>query len=86
MKNLSRRSFLKSSAAAGVGVVFIPNLISAAPSDQLRFAMIGVGGRGQASWSQVPVESLVAMCDVDDRMSQQAKRCLTRCQMILMQL
>ena len=36
--------------------------------------MIGVGGRGQASWSQVPVESLVAMCDVDDRMSQEAKK------------
>lgn len=75
MKNLSRRSFLKSSAAAGIGVAFIPNLISCSPNTQkLRFAMIGVGGRGQASWSQVPVESLVAMCDVDDRMSQEAKK------------
>jgi predicted dehydrogenase len=74
MKNLSRRTFLKSSAAASIGFTFIPNFISAAPSDQLRIAMIGVGGQGRASWSQVPVESLVAMVDVDDRMSQQAKR------------
>ncbi len=77
MKNLSRRSFLKSGTAAGLGVVFIPNLISCSPNTQkLRFAMIGVGGRGQASWSQVPKESLVAMCDVDDRMSQEAKKAI----------
>lgn len=74
MKNLSRRSFLKSSAAASIGFTFIPNFISAAPSSQLRFAMIGVGGQGRVSWSKVPVESLVAMVDVDDRMSQQAKQ------------
>lgn len=74
MKNLSRRTFLKSSAVASVGFTFIPNFISAAPSGQLRIAMIGVGGQGRASWSQVPVESLVAMVDVDDRMSQQAKQ------------
>lgn len=75
MKNLSRRSFLKAGTAAGLGVAFIPNLISCSPNtEKLRFAMIGVGGRGQASWSQVPVESLVAMCDVDDRMSQEAKK------------
>ncbi len=74
MKNLSRRTFLKSSAAASIGFTFIPNFISAAPSGQLRIAMIGVGGQGRASWSQVPVESLVAMVDVDDRMSQQAKK------------
>ncbi len=74
MKNLSRRSFLQTGAIAGLGVAFIPNLISCSPNTQkLRFAMIGVGGRGHASWSQVPVESLVAMCDVDDRMSKEAK-------------
>ncbi|MCK3684025.1 Gfo/Idh/MocA family oxidoreductase [Maribellus sp. YY47] len=75
MKNFSRRSFLKSGTAAGIGIAFIPNLISCSPNTQkLRFAMIGVGGRGQASWSQVPVESLVAMCDVDDRQTEEAKK------------
>ena len=74
MKSFSRRSFLKSGAVAGAGIMFIPNLISCSPNKQLRFAMIGVGGRGQASWSQVPAESLVAMCDVDERMSIEARK------------
>ena len=69
MKNLSRRSFLQSASAAGLGALFIPSFISCAPSTQLRYAVIGVGGRGHASWSKVPIESIVAMCDVDDRES-----------------
>jgi predicted dehydrogenase len=74
MKSFSRRSFLKSGTVAGLGVAFIPNLISCSPNKQLRYAMIGVGGRGQASWSQVPAENLVAMCDVDERMSIEARK------------
>jgi predicted dehydrogenase len=66
MKNLSRRKFLQSAAVAGTGAVFIPSFISCAPSTQLRFAIIGVGGRGGASWERVPAGNLVAMCDVDD--------------------
>ena len=74
MKNLSRRSFLKTGAAAGVGVAFIPNLISCSPNtQQLRFAMIGVGGQGYQSWRHIPVENLVAMCDVDDRMTERGR-------------
>lgn len=68
MKNLSRRSFIKSGAVAGLTVAFIPNLISCSPNQKLRFAMIGVGGRGKAIWSQVPQEDIVALCDVDERM------------------
>ncbi len=67
MRNTSRRSFLKSATATGLGVVFIPNMLSAAPSTKLRFAVIGVGGRGKASWSKVPADSIVAMCDVDEK-------------------
>lgn len=69
MKNFSRRSFMKSASAAAAGVVFIPNMIRCSPNNRLNIAVIGVGGRGAASWTQVPAESLVAMCDVDDRMS-----------------
>lgn len=69
MKNLSRRSFMKTASASAAGLVFIPNLISCSPNNRLNVAVIGVGGRGQACWSQVPGESIVAMCDVDDRMS-----------------
>lgn len=75
MQNVSRRTFLKSGTVAGLGIAFIPNLISCSPNTKkLRFAMIGVGGRGQASWSHVPVESLTAMCDVDDRFTEEARK------------
>ena len=70
MKHLTRRSFLRSASALTAGTLFIPNLISCSPSNRLNIAVIGVGGRGHASWSQVPAESIVAMCDVDDRMTQ----------------
>ena len=71
MENLSRRSFLTAGSAALAGTVFIPNMISAKPSNRLNIAVIGVGGRGSACWTQVPKESIVAMCDVDDRRSAQ---------------
>jgi predicted dehydrogenase len=66
MKNLSRRKFLQSAAVAGTGAMFIPNFISCAPSNSLKYAVIGVGGRGQASWDKVAPEDIVALCDVDD--------------------
>ena len=67
MKNFSRRSFIKAASATATGAMFIPGMISASPNSKLNFAVIGVGGRGSASWSQVPLDSIVAMCDVDDR-------------------
>ena len=67
MKNLSRRSFMKTAATAATGALVIPNLLRCSPNNRLNFAVIGVGGRGEASWTQVPKESIVAMCDVDDR-------------------
>lgn len=73
MKNPTRRTFLKSATAAGVGTLFIPNFISCAPNSKLKFAMIGVGGRGKASWSAVPPEDIVALCDVDERMCFEAR-------------
>ncbi len=69
MKNFSRRSFLKTASAAAAGVMVIPNMISCRPGNRLNIAVIGVGGRGRDSWTQVPFESIVAMCDVDDRMA-----------------
>ena len=69
MKHLTRRSFLRSASAATAGTIFIPRLISCAPSNRLNIAVIGVGGRGAASWTQVPRDTIVAMCDVDDRMA-----------------
>jgi len=67
MKNLSRRSFIKSTSTATTGLVFIPSLYGNSPNNRLNIAVIGVGGRGRANWSQVPKENIVAMCDVDDK-------------------
>ncbi len=72
MNNYSRRAFLKTASAAAAGAMVIPNLISCSPNNRLNFAIIGVGGRGRDSWTQVPLERIVAMCDVDDRMSVKA--------------
>lgn len=69
MENLSRRSFIKTASAAATGAIIIPNFLSCSPGNRLNIAVIGVGGRGEASWTQVPRESIVAMCDVDDRQS-----------------
>ena len=73
MNSISRRKFLLSAGAAGAGIAFIPNLISCSPNEKrLNIAIIGVGGRGSAQWGaclneeKVPVENVVAMCDVDE--------------------
>ena len=69
MKNLSRRSFLKSTSAATAGILIIPNLYGYSANDRLNIAVIGVGGRGRANWGKVPKENIVAMCDVDDKLA-----------------
>jgi len=69
MENLSRRSFFKTASIATAGALVIPNLLRCSPNNRLNIAVIGVGGRGKSSWTQVPRESIVAMCDVDDRQS-----------------
>ena len=65
MKDLSRRTFLKTAAVTATGATFIPNLLSCSPNNKLNIAVIGVGGRGQANWEKVTNENIVAMCDVD---------------------
>ncbi|HKI90480.1 MAG TPA: Gfo/Idh/MocA family oxidoreductase [Draconibacterium sp.] len=66
MKNLTRRNFLKSTSAVTAGTLFIPNLISCSPSKKINIAVIGVGGRGKANWSDCMEENIVALCDVDE--------------------
>ncbi len=69
---LSRRRFLAAMAATGMSITVVPRHVlgqaagQQAPSDKLRIAGIGVGGRGANDISEVSGESLVALCDVDD--------------------
>jgi len=69
----SRRAFLQTSAAAAWGFQFVPAHVvraqngSRSPSEKLRIAVIGCGGRGAVDLKGVSGEDIVALCDVDDR-------------------
>jgi predicted dehydrogenase len=79
MKRTTRRNFLKTSLAAGTALG-LPRIVigrQAAPSDTVRFAVVGmgatkaiggVGGRGHQlipRLREVPGAKIVALCDVD---------------------
>ena len=64
---MKRRTFLKSSAAAGAGLMILKSGILKAgqsPNEKLNIAVIGVGGRGGSNLSDVKNENIVALCDV----------------------
>jgi hypothetical protein len=69
MRNISRRSFCRTTATITAGSVFISNFIGCSPMKKINIAVIGVGGRGKANWSACSDENIVAMCDVDDNMA-----------------
>ncbi|MDO4587601.1 MAG: Gfo/Idh/MocA family oxidoreductase [Planctomycetia bacterium] len=70
----NRRSFVKTSAVMGTGLlVRTPHLFAAPaylkdrnPSDKLNIACIGVANRGGANVDGVSGENIVAICDIDD--------------------
>ncbi|MHC4624602.1 MAG: Gfo/Idh/MocA family protein [Planctomycetota bacterium] len=73
MSELSRRKFLKTTAAG----IAVPSVILAgakrglaAPSERVRIAVIGVGGQGSGhaeDWAEMDQAELVAVCDVDPK-------------------
>ena len=69
---MNRRNFLKLSAAAGAGYWLTASAVSAAragdsPNEKLRFAGVGVGGKGSGDISQAGHLGIcVALCDVDE--------------------
>ena len=68
-KIVQRRQFLKSTAAAGIGLLILPSgtLSGAnAPSNKLNVALIGTWGRGAAHFGAISSENVVALCDVDE--------------------
>lgn len=73
MKNISRRSFLRSTGAVAAGVIVIPNFVSCSANSRVNLAIVGVGGRGAHNWPQFLDKdnkklsaNIVAMCDVND--------------------
>jgi predicted dehydrogenase len=63
-RSLTRRSFLKASAAALAAPAYLRAL---GANERLNLAMIGAGGRGAYNLKQFGGENVVALCDVDAR-------------------
>lgn len=77
----SRRKFLRNSAVAGAGFFIVPRHVIGrgfiAPSDKLRIAGIGAGGKGESdlsSFAKSPNVNIVALCDVDERQAVKARK------------
>lgn len=74
MPNLSRRSFVKKTAAFSTGAMIIPHLMSASPNAKLNLAFIGVGGRGGRNLKSCDIKdangkslhNVVALCDASE--------------------
>ncbi len=66
-----RRHFLKQSAVYGAGLWLLGGrgLLGSQANEDVRVAIIGVGGRGEAHLDEAPKAGgkIVALCDVDER-------------------
>jgi predicted dehydrogenase len=68
-RRFTRRAFVQTLAAAGVGLALPGRVRAAGPNGRLRVASIGTGGKG---WSDVtsvaasPHVDIVALCDIDE--------------------
>ena len=75
MNNHTRRSFLKTTARAGAGLIVLPNIMSRlfaadAPHKRLQLAQIGCGRMGSDDMIGVmnhPLVRMVAVCDLDSK-------------------
>jgi predicted dehydrogenase len=82
MTRRSRRQFLQATAAAGIGFWAAGGLQSQAkpgPNDRLNVAFIGAGGRAAGNlWRDSDAvsktENIVALCDVDQQRSAEARK------------
>lgn len=67
---MTRRGFVQSAAALGMGLTILPSRLLRAYSanERLQVALVGVGGRGSWFVDTTPsMEQVVALCDVNDQ-------------------
>lgn len=77
----SRRRFIRNGLSLGFGFFIVPRHVLGgkgfiAPSDQLRIAGIGVGGKGESdlhNFFKSGRASIAALCDVDDRQAKASR-------------
>lgn len=80
--NPTRRTFLKTLGLASAGFTLVPRHVLGgpgyvAPSDKLRVAGIGAGGKGEHDMKKFfdsGKADIVAMCDVDDRQAVESRK------------
>ncbi len=65
--SLSRRRFLHRSAAAGIAFPFVARHTVLGANSRLHVAAIGAGGKGGVDIGYCAAETVVALCDVDQR-------------------
>ena len=66
---MKRRQFLSASAASAAAVLIAPRLRlfgADAPSNKLNVALLGTWGRGEAHFSALSSENVVALCDINE--------------------
>jgi predicted dehydrogenase len=71
-RSVTRRHFLMAAAAATAGAP----LLRAAPNDRVRVGVVGLGNQGAYNWGELakaPGCEVVALCDVDERMTAAAR-------------
>jgi predicted dehydrogenase/glutaredoxin len=80
-KNYQRRKFIKNGAMGMAAFTIVPRHVIGkgyvAPSDKLRIAGIGAGGKGQsdlAEFAKSPNVDIVALVDVDDRAAAKSRQ------------
>jgi hypothetical protein len=69
-KSLTRRGFIGTATATAASLTILPSKVVGglghqSPSDKLRIAGIGVGGKGQVNLRNMNSENIVALCDID---------------------
>ena len=80
-KNYPRRKFIQTGALGLAGFTIVPRHVlgkgHVAPSDKLRIAGIGAGGKGEGDLSEFSKSknvAIVAMADVDDRAAAKSRK------------
>jgi predicted dehydrogenase len=70
--SIHRRSFLRSAAAFGL-MTSLGTRLQASPNEKLNIGIIGTSGRALSNIEGVSGENIVAICDIDDRLLDEAR-------------
>jgi hypothetical protein len=80
---MDRREFFRRSALAGTGSLFLngrtADAQSPATKEKVRFACIGVGGKGESDTNDAGAHGeIVALCDIDSHIAKCLRNWVTR--------